>query len=66
MAVLRLVLADQLSESLSALRGLDKTHDTVMLCEVMEEATYVPHHPRPISRLTRFRRISPFFKCLDA
>lgn len=45
MAALRLILADQLSESIALLQGLDKENDTVMLCEVMEEATYVPHHP---------------------
>lgn len=51
MSTLRLVLADQLSPSLASLQGLDKEHDTVMLCEVMEEATYVPHHPKKIAFL---------------
>ena len=51
MGALRLILADQLSESASALQGLDKAHDTVMLCEVMEEASYVPHHPKKIAFL---------------
>lgn len=51
MATLRLVLADQLSESLASLQGLDTAHDTVMLCEVMEEASYVPHHPKKIAFL---------------
>ncbi len=51
MSTLRLVLADQLSESIAALQGIDKTSDTVMLCEVMEEATYVPHHPKKIAFL---------------
>lgn len=51
MHALRLVLADQLSASLSALAGLDPAHDVVMLCEVMEEATYVPHHPKKIAFL---------------
>lgn len=50
MSNLRLVLADQLSESLSALEGL-APGDTVMLCEVMEEATHVPHHPKKIAFL---------------
>lgn len=48
---LRLILADQLSSSINALEGLDKSTDTVMLCEVMEEATYVPHHPKKIAFL---------------
>lgn len=47
---LRLILADQLSESISSLKGLD-SDDVVMLCEVMEEATYVPHHPKKIAFL---------------
>lgn len=47
---LRLILADQLSESISSLEGLEPT-DTVMLCEVMEEATYVLHHPKKIAFL---------------
>lgn len=51
MGALRLILADQLSESIAALQGLDKAHDTVMLCEVMEEASYVPHHPKKIAFL---------------
>jgi deoxyribodipyrimidine photolyase-related protein len=51
MGALRLILADQLSESIAALQGLDKAQDTVMLCEVMEEASYVPHHPKKIAFL---------------
>jgi deoxyribodipyrimidine photolyase-related protein len=51
MSALRLILADQLSESISSLHGFDYVHDTVMLCEVMEEATYVPHHPKKIAFL---------------
>jgi deoxyribodipyrimidine photolyase-related protein len=46
MTALRLILADQLSESMPSLQGLDTAQDTVMLCEVMEEARYVPHHHR--------------------
>lgn len=51
MAALRLILADQLSESISALADLDRARDTVLLCEVMEEATYVAHHPKKIAFL---------------
>jgi deoxyribodipyrimidine photolyase-related protein len=51
MAALRLVLADQLSETISSLNGLDIQNDTVMFCEVMEEASYVPHHPKKIAFL---------------
>ncbi|MFZ4542161.1 MAG: cryptochrome/photolyase family protein, partial [Rickettsiales bacterium] len=51
MAALRLILADQLSASLASLQGLDKKSDAVMFCEVMEEASYVPHHPKKIAFL---------------
>jgi deoxyribodipyrimidine photolyase-related protein len=50
MTTLRLVLADQLSESISSLERV-KRDDVVMFCEVMEEATYVPHHPKKIAFL---------------
>jgi len=49
MGILRLILGDQLSESLASLRDADPAKDTVMLCEVMEEATYVPHHKKKIA-----------------
>ena len=48
MTTLHLILADQLSESIASLQELDKKSNTVMFCEVMEEATYVPHHPKKI------------------
>lgn len=41
---LRVVLGDQLSPGLSALRDLDPARDTVLMAEVMEECSYVPHH----------------------
>lgn len=50
-SALRLVLADQLSASLASLSDTDKTKDTLFFCEVMEEATYVPHHPQKIAFL---------------
>lgn len=51
MAALRLILADQLSESISSLQGLVAGEDTVLFCEVMEEATIVKHHPKKIAFL---------------
>jgi len=45
---LRLVLGDQLSDNLSALEGLDPAHDVVLMMEVRDECTYVPHHPQKI------------------
>jgi deoxyribodipyrimidine photolyase-related protein len=51
MGALRLILGDQLSHSIPSLEGLKIAQDTVMLCEVMEEASYVPHHPKKIAFL---------------
>ena len=45
---LRLVLGDQLSDSLSALQGLDAQRDVVLMAEVQAEGRYVPHHPQKI------------------
>lgn len=44
-----LVLGDQLSFDLSSLKGLNAEGDTVLLVEVMEEASHVPHHPQKIA-----------------
>lgn len=51
MGTLRFILPDQLSGSISCLKDADKTSDTIMLCEAMEEATYVKHHPKKIAFL---------------
>jgi len=44
-----LVLGDQLSHDIAALRAADKARDIVVMAEVMEEGTYVPHHPKKIA-----------------
>jgi len=41
---LRLVLGDQLSDSLSALQDLDTAHDLVLMAEVFDETAYAAHH----------------------
>ncbi len=46
---LALVLGDQLSFDLTSLQALDPSSDAVLLAEVMEEASYVPHHPQKIA-----------------
>ncbi|STX48277.1 deoxyribodipyrimidine photolyase-related protein [Legionella hackeliae] len=51
MRKLCLILGDQLSKSLTALQKIDRNKDIVLLCEVMEEATYVHHHPKKIAFL---------------
>ncbi|MEM8823616.1 MAG: cryptochrome/photolyase family protein, partial [Pseudomonadota bacterium] len=46
-----LVLGDQLSDDLSALREGDKQTDIVVMAEVQAETDYVPHHPKKIAFL---------------
>ncbi|GJD28821.1 (6-4) photolyase [Methylobacterium adhaesivum] len=48
MSTLRFILGDQLTRTIPTLDGLDPAEDTVLLVEVMEEATYVPHHKQKI------------------
>ena len=50
-ARLILILGDQLSDDLSALREGDPARDTIVMAEVMGEASYVPHHPKKIAFL---------------
>ena len=51
MAVLRLVLGDQLSHTISSLSDLDPSQDLVLMGEVQAEATYVRHHQKKIAFL---------------
>ena len=48
---LLLVLGDQLSDTVAALREGDRDADIVVMAEVMDEAAYVPHHPKKIAFL---------------
>ena len=48
MTTLRLILVDQLSKKISSLNSVDKENDIIMLCEVLEEATYVRHHKKKL------------------
>ena len=50
MAVLRLVLGDQLTRNISALHGLDDG-DMVLMAEVRSETSYVKHHKKKIAFL---------------
>ncbi|MEM9591407.1 MAG: cryptochrome/photolyase family protein, partial [Pseudomonadota bacterium] len=43
-----LILGDQLSPSVAALRAADVDRDVVLMAEVHEEATYVRHHKKKI------------------
>ena len=49
MSVLRLVLGDQLSDDLSALKDMNPDVDTVLMAEVRDEATYVRHHKQKLA-----------------
>ena len=51
MVKLVLVLGDQLSPQIGALKAADKETDIVVMAEVLGEATYVPHHPKKIAFL---------------
>lgn len=48
MKTLRLVLGDQLSRSISALREIDPSGDVVFMVEVHDETSYVRHHQQKI------------------
>ena len=48
-ARLVLILGDQLSMDLAALKAADKTRDVVVMAEVAAEAEYVRHHPKKIA-----------------
>jgi deoxyribodipyrimidine photolyase-related protein len=58
-----LILGDQLTEEIAALREADRESDTVVMAEVMDEASYVPHHPRKIAFL--FAAMRKFAKRLE-
>lgn len=44
-----LILGDQLSPEIAALKAADKARDVVVMAEVADEASYVPHHPKKIA-----------------
>ena len=48
-ATLRVILGDQVTEGIAALRDLERGHDVVLMAEVEAEATYVRHHPKKIA-----------------
>jgi len=50
MPVLRLILGDQLTRSVSALNGV-QPDDIVIMVEVRSEASYVKHHKKKIAFL---------------
>ncbi len=63
MTSLRLILCDQLSDTISSLHGCDKDSDIILMCEVWDEATYVKHHKKKIAFL--FSAMRHFAKNLE-
>ncbi|WP_339496196.1 cryptochrome/photolyase family protein [Pseudomonas sp. RA_105y_Pfl2_P56] len=59
-----LILGDQLSFDLASLQGLDPERDAVLMVEVMEEASHVPHHPQKIALI--FSAMRHFAQALQA
>lgn len=51
MGILRVILGDQLDFNISSLIDCDKKQDTLLMCEVWNEATYVKHHKKKIAFL---------------
>jgi len=51
MKTLRLILGDQLSESISSLVDYNNDTDIILMCEVWDEATYVHHHKKKVAFL---------------
>ena len=49
MTRLVLVLGDQLTDRIAALREADRDTDVVVMAEVLDEAQYVRHHPKKIA-----------------
>ncbi|MGR3500729.1 cryptochrome/photolyase family protein [Pseudaestuariivita sp.] len=49
MSRLVLVLGDQLTTEVAALKAADKSKDVVVMAEVTDETTYVKHHPKKIA-----------------
>lgn len=49
MGALRIILGDQLSHNLSSLSDIDAEADTIWMCEVAEEATFIKHHKKKIA-----------------
>ncbi|WP_108661974.1 cryptochrome/photolyase family protein [Acuticoccus kandeliae] len=59
-----LVLGDQLTPDLSALRAGDRARDIVVMAEVRDEATYVRHHKKKIAFI--FASMRKFAAALEA
>lgn len=48
MKTLRVVLWDQLSPKMSSLESINPQQDTILICETIQECTYVKHHKKKL------------------
>ena len=48
MPALRLILGDQLNTAISSLSDCNKKRDLILICELLDEASYVRHHKKKI------------------
>lgn len=46
-----LILGDQLTPDIASLRGTDRTQSVLLMAEVADEASYVPHHRKKLAFL---------------
>ena len=51
MSSIRIILGDQLSESISSLKNYEPGADVILMCESYDEVTYVKHHKKKIAFL---------------
>jgi len=51
MKTLRIILWDQLSENLSSLEDYCQRQDTILICETLEDCSYVKHHKKKLAFL---------------
>ncbi|MCT8161092.1 cryptochrome/photolyase family protein [Pseudoruegeria sp. SHC-113] len=58
-----LVLGDQLTPNVAALKAADKARDVVVMAEVAAETDYVPHHPKKIAFI--FAAMRKFAEALE-
>jgi deoxyribodipyrimidine photolyase-related protein len=49
MTAIRFILGDQLTRDISALEDVDADRDVILMAEVAEETSYVPHHKQKIA-----------------
>ncbi len=49
MTLLLPILGDQLTGDLASLRGADRATSVILMAEVMDEASYVPHHKQKLA-----------------